>query len=167
MANKELSFRNGEKARFWHTIYNTWGNPVGHEEAVVTIVDRPRDESGCFCRASAYGARVKVRVTEEGYDSLHQMPIRVGVEQVVDCDELAVYNTIWDLTHDELKELRGQVVLGSCYTGDYRNKFNIDPNQVYDFCEGYGQEIGWDEDADTPEAFAGYCEGVERYDEAA
>ena len=85
----------------------------------------------------------------------------------VNVEHLEVYNTIWDLTHDELMQLRGQVVLGSCYLKDYDNKFGIDPKQVYDFCEGYGESIGWSDEDDTPEAFADYCEGVERWEDAA
>lgn len=154
MAN-ELAIRRGSKVRYVKTHYNIWGNPTGTTDEVVNIVDNPRDlETGRYCSPRDWHASVKVR-NEQG--KIYE----------VDCDDLEVYNTIWDLTHDELKELRGQVVLGSCYTGDYANKFGIDPKQVLDFCEGYGGEIGWDEDADTPEAFADYCEGVERYDEAA
>lgn len=153
MAN-ELSFRRGAKVRYVKTIYSCWGDPVRTVNKVVTIVDVPRDEDGCFCRATSYGARVKVRDAKG--ETFH-----------VECYDLEVYNTIWDLTHEELMQLRGQVKLGSCYLSDYDNKFGIDANQVYTFCEGYGDSIGWSEEEDTPEAFADYCEDVERYEEAA
>lgn len=153
MANK-LSFRRGAKVRYVRTIYNWWGNPVQTVIKVLTIVDVPRDEEGCFCRATSYGARVMVRDAK-------------GETYQVDCDDCEAYNTIWDLTHEELMQLRRQVGLGSFYLSDYDNKFGIDPQQVYDFCEGYGESIGWSEEEDTPEAFADYCEGVERYEEAA
>lgn len=154
MAN-ELSFRRGAKVRYVKTHYNWWCNPIGTTEEVVTITDNPRDpDTGRYCRPYDWHAYVKVRNTN-------------GEVYEAGCDNLEVYNTIWDLTHDELKELRGQVVLGSCYTGDYANKFGIDSNQVYTFCEGYGESIGWKDEDDTPEAFADYCESVEHYEKAA
>jgi len=151
MANV-LTIRKGAVARYEETHYNLWGNPIRTDEAVVTILGRPRHKrTERFCQADDYGAKVRVRDEK-------------GSEYDVLCDCLSVYNTIWDLTHDELCQLRGQVCLGSCYTGDYRNTFGIDPHQVYDFCEGFGQSIGWSDDDDTPDNFADYCEGVERYE---
>lgn len=154
MANK-LSFRRGAKVRHVETHYNMWGNPISTTNNVVTIVDGPRDpEAGRYCKATDFDAHVTVKPAKgDAYD--------VAVEH------LDPYNTIWDLTHDELCELRRQVSFCSCYLGDYNNKFNIDPNQVYTFCEGYGEEIGWSDEQDTPEAFADYCEGVEKWEDAA
>lgn len=151
---RELRYRIGDKVRYVKTRYSWWGNPIETINKVVTIIDRVRDEIGCFCRPTAYGASVKVRDGK-------------GEEFEVDCDDLEVYNTIWDLSHDELCELRGQVRLGSCYLSDYDNRFGIDREQVYDFCEGFGESIGWSDTEDTPENFADYCEGVEQYEAAA
>ena len=154
MAN-ELSFRRGAKVRYVKTHYNWWCNPIGTTEEVVTITDNPRDpDTGRYCRPYDWHAYVKVRNTN-------------GEVYEAGCDDLEVYNTIWDLTHEELYDLRGEVTLGSCYLADYNNKFGIDSNQVYTFCEGYGESIGWKDEDDTPEAFADYCESVERYEEAA
>lgn len=154
MAARELTIRRGVKVRHVETHYNWWGNPVSTTNEVVTVVGRVRDETGRFCRPYDDGAIVRVQPAKgDAYD--------VSVEY------LEVYNDIWDLTHDELMELRGEVTLGSCYLADYDNSFGIDRGQVCDYCDGFGQSIGWDEDEDTPENFADYCEGVERYDEAA
>ena len=154
MAN-ELTIRRGAKVRYVKTRYNWLGYPIETINEVVTIVDNPRDpETGRYCEACDWLAYVKVRNEK-------------GDTYEAECGNLEVYNTIWDLTHDELMELRGQVCLGSVYLSDYNNKFGIDPNQVYSFCEGYGMEIDWDEERDTPEAFADYCESVERFDCAA
>ena len=153
MANV-LSFRRGAKVRHVETHYNFWGNPISTTNEVVTIVGVPRDEHGRFCAASDYYAHVEVKNDK-------------GETYEVDCDTLEVYNTIWDLTHDELMELRGQVSLGSLYISEYSNTFGIDPHQVCDFCEGFGESIGWSDEEDTPENFAYYCEGVERYECAA
>lgn len=152
MANK-LNIRRGEQARYIKTHCNWAGNPISTTKAVVTILGSPRNRLGRFCPAEEYDATVKVRYKNGNIDE-------------VDCDDLSVYNTIWDLTHDELKDLRSQVVMGSCYLGDYENNYGIDTKQVADFCEGFGESIGWNEDMDTPDNFADYCEGVERYDKA-
>lgn len=155
MANV-LSFRRGAKVRHVDTRYNWWwGSRMETINEVVTIVDGPRDpQTGRYCRATDFDAQVTVKPAKgDAYD--------------VNVEHLEPYNTIWDLTHDELCALRGHVVLGSCYLKDYDNKFGIDPKQVYDFCEGYGESIGWSDEDDTPEAFADYCEGVERWEDAA
>ena len=151
---KKLTIRRGERVRYVKTHYNLWGNPISTTNEVVTITDNPRDKRGRYCSAQDWHAYVKVRNGE-------------GREYEAECDDLEVYNTVWDLTHDELCRLRGEVKLGSCFLGDYRNSFGIDPSQVYDFCVGYGESIGWRDDEDTPEAFADYCEGVEDLREAA
>ena len=149
---KELSFRIGDKVRHVETIYNWWwGNKMETVNRVVTIVDRPRDpETGRYCRATDYNAHVTGK------------PER-GDAYELNVEHIEAYNTIWDLTHEELMELRGQVCLGSLYLSDYDNNFGIDSEQVYTFCEGFGEKIGWNEEEDTPENFANYCEGVERY----
>lgn len=145
---KTLSIKRGERVRYEHTVYNIWGNPIDTIERVVTVTDSPRDESGRFCRASAYGARVKVR-----FDS--------GYEDYVDCDDLSVYNTMADLTHEDYAKLRGEFRHGSCYLSEYRNSFGVDVKDVYAASEGFGMETGWDDGQDTPENFADYCDGIE------
>ena len=145
---KEFSIRKGERVRYEHTRYNIWGNPIDTTEEVVTIIDRPRDETGCFCRATAYGASVKVRFSD-------------GSEHCVDPDELSVYNTMADLTHEDYVKLRGEICLGSIYLADYRNSFGVDENEVYNASEGFGEFTDWNEELDTPEYFADYCDDIE------
>ena len=145
---KVFSIKRGERVRYEHTRYHIWGNPLETIEEVVTIIDRPRDEIGCFCRETAYGARVKVR-----FDN--------GLEDDVDCDELSVFNTMADLTHEDYARLRGEIRHGSMYLSDYRNSFGVDVNTVYAASEGFGMETGWDDEQDTPENFADYCDGIE------
>ena len=145
---KTLSIKPGERVRYERTRYNWAGNPIETIDEVVTVIDRPRDEIGCFCRASAYGARVKVRFPD-------------GDEDYVDCDYLSVYNTMADLTHEDYVKLRGEICHGSIYLSDYRNSFGVDENDVYAASEGFGMATGWNDDEDTPENFADYCDGVE------
>lgn len=148
MANV-LTYRRGTKVRHVETRYNFWGNVMETIDRVVTIVDNPRNpETGRYCSATDFDAHVRVKPDKgDAYD--------VNVEYI------EVYNTIYDLEHDELMQLRKQVTLGSCYLADYNNSFGIDNQQVCDFCEGFGEEIGWSDEQDTPENFALYCEGIE------
>ena len=41
------------------------------------------------------------------------------------------------MTKQELQQLRNEITLNSLYTSDYDNSFNIDPQQVQDFFDGY------------------------------
>lgn len=68
---------------------------------------------------------------------------------------------IWDLDEEQLKKLRSEICVGSCYGSDYKNSFEIDSNEVYNYSEGYLsfiEECGYE---DTPEEFAEYCMSVE------
>ena len=67
-----------------------------------------------------------------------------------------------DLSHDELKELRDEIVIGSCFIADYRNSFGIDPNLLSNYCDNYldylCEEYGEDDylEHDTSDEFANY-----------
>lgn len=68
---------------------------------------------------------------------------------------------IEDLTFDELKELRGQICIGSIYYSDYNNSFGILPKQVLNYADAYLEELYQifnedDSKYDTPEAFANF-----------
>lgn len=51
--------------------------------------------------------------------------------------ELANIKTIATITFEEIKQLRREICLGSCFLGDYENSLEIDENDVYNFFEGY------------------------------
>ena len=64
---------------------------------------------------------------------------------------------IWDLDREQLKKLRSEICVGSCYLSDYANSFEIDPNEVCSYSDGYLsfiEEVGYE---DTQEEFAEYC----------
>ena len=64
---------------------------------------------------------------------------------------------IWDLDREQLKKLRSEICVGSCYLSDYANSFEIDPHEVCNYSEGYLsfiEEVGYE---DTQEEFAEYC----------
>lgn len=68
--------------------------------------------------------------------------------------------SVYDLSEDELKALRGQICAGSMYLSDYDNSFNVDTNELSSECECY---LDWLEDEginDSPEEFAYYIKNV-------
>ena len=70
---------------------------------------------------------------------------------------------IWDLDREQLKKLRSEICVGSIYTSDYANSFEIDSHEVCSYSESYLsfiEECGYE---DTPEEFAEYCMSIEAY----
>lgn len=63
------------------------------------------------------------------------------------------YN-INDLSYNELIQLRGEVVVGSCFLADYENSWFIDTNEVCDACDSYEEWRVENELEDTPDNFA-------------
>lgn len=67
-----------------------------------------------------------------------------------------------DMSFDELKELRDEIVVGSCFIADYRNSFGIDPHLLSSYCDNYldylCEEYGEENylEHDTGEEFANY-----------
>ena len=72
---------------------------------------------------------------------------------------------VWDLTKEELEQLRRDVCIGSCFISDYENSFNINPDEVCGYCDGYWEYLWFEhkeeaENVDSPEEFAIYCMSV-------
>ena len=67
---------------------------------------------------------------------------------------------IWDLDKEQLKKLRSEICVGSCYGSDYENSFDIDTEEIYNISEGYLSFIGFYGYEDTDEKFAEYCMDV-------
>ena len=68
---------------------------------------------------------------------------------------------IWDLDREQLKKLRSEIRVGSCYVSDYANSFEIDSHEVCNYSESYLsfiEEVGRE---DTQEEFAEYCMDIE------
>lgn len=63
---------------------------------------------------------------------------------------------VLDLSEDDLKKLRGEIFVGSCYLSDYGNSFYIDEEEVYDYSKNYEDYIGVLNLEDTPQNFANY-----------
>lgn len=67
---------------------------------------------------------------------------------------------ICDLDEEQIKKLRSEICVGSCYGSDYENSFDIDTEEVYNISEGYLSFIGFYGYEDTDEEFAEYCMDV-------
>lgn len=85
------------------------------------------------------------------------------------CDptDLQPWRHVDDLCYNELKKLRGQICLGSCYVSDYKNTLGVEAKEVSQYADGFGEAIGWDESKDTAENFALYCLGELDMEESA
>lgn len=49
---------------------------------------------------------------------------------------------IKDLTFEQVKQLRREIVLNSLFTSDFKNSFDIDPHEVQDYFDGYSEYLG-------------------------
>lgn len=67
---------------------------------------------------------------------------------------------IWDLDEEQLKKLRSEICVGSCYSSDYENSFDIDTEEIYSISEGYLSFIRFYGYEDTQEEFTEYCMNV-------
>lgn len=65
---------------------------------------------------------------------------------------------IWDLSDDELKKLYNEIAIGSIYTCDYENSFNIDNLEVSNYCDEYEQYLEDFSLEDTPQTFVDFME---------
>ena len=50
--------------------------------------------------------------------------------------------TIEELNLSQICKLRGEITIGSCFLGDYRNSFGIDTEEVRNFFDNYIMWLG-------------------------
>ena len=132
----------GAKVRRTWRVYNYYVaickgyGPIPYEEKeeIVEICGTPRD------------INTKRFVSLEGYVFDDEIEILVrdekGEKYYATLEELSVYATMEDLSFEDLKSLREQISLGSCYLADYENSFGVDRNEVCSYADGFGEEIG-------------------------
>jgi len=75
-------------------------------------------------------------------------------------NEIDVPHDIFELSEEQLKELRGKICAGSCYLADYNNPMFIDRKVLSDYVESY---LEWCEEKnvkDTGDEFAYYIKEV-------
>lgn len=69
---------------------------------------------------------------------------------------------VWELSYDEMKNLRSQICVGSIYVKDYINDLGCPAKEVCDYSDGYCEWLDENETlTDDAENFADYCFGVE------
>ena len=86
------------------------------------------------------------------------------INEIREEDEASRPRHIYELTDTELQELFCQVKrnLGSMYISDYQNDLRVDEHEVYDYMEGYTDELDeeygddWYSHANSAD-FAEYC----------
>lgn len=101
-----------------------------------------------------------------GYaDDEQYVVVECGGDIVVDYSyNCPLDRDIYDLDEDELKDLRGQICVGSIYYSDYRNEYGVDPRLLLSVCDDYLEwlyefpEVNDDNwhIYDTPQAFADF-----------
>lgn len=62
---------------------------------------------------------------------------------------------LYELTRKQVEELRKQIVLGSYFLSDYRNRFGVAPKEVAAYAEGYIEV------EDEYESFYDYIQSIE------
>jgi hypothetical protein len=149
----------GNKVRWTYKQYNFYraicigygSIPYEEKTEIVTVIGSPRNADNYrFISLNEWfdDEEVEIKVRNEK-----------GNEFYVTLYELSVYQTIADLSFDDLKTLREEISLGSLFLDDYENSFGVDTNEVCNYADGFGQEIDWNDELDTPENFALYCRG--------
>ena len=71
-------------------------------------------------------------------------------------NEIDVPIDIHELSEEQLKKLRKEIHIGSCYFSDYNNSMFIDRNVLSSYCENYEEWLEEENIEDSPEEFAYY-----------
>lgn len=82
------------------------------------------------------------------------------LNRIVRLTDIDVEHNIYDLTDEQLKELRGEVRIGSMYYSDYNNSFFLDRSELSDYCESYEEWLEEKGIEDSPEEFSYYMREV-------
>lgn len=82
------------------------------------------------------------------------------LNRIVCLTDIDVANNIYDLTDEQLKELHGEVRIGSMYYSDYNNSFFIDRSELIGYCESYEEWLEEKGIEDSPEEFSYYIREV-------
>lgn len=82
------------------------------------------------------------------------------LNKIVCLTDIDVAHNIYDLTDEQLKELRGEVRIGSMYYSDYNNSFFLDRSELSDYCDSYEEWLEEEGIEDSPEEFSYYMREV-------
>lgn len=120
--------------------------------------DEP-DENAIY---DSEGWKVVGKVAEEVDDYEYYILERNGEQFVVEESDFDYERDLYDLSEEELEELRGEIYVGSIYLHHYNNSFGINPSFLMGIgdaycdylCERYGEDKA--RKKDTPKEFAWY-----------
>ena len=82
------------------------------------------------------------------------------LNKIVCLTDIDVAHNIYDLTYEQLKELRREVCIGSMYYSDYNNSFFLDRSELIGYCESYEEWLEEKGIEDSPEEFSYYMREV-------
>ena len=82
------------------------------------------------------------------------------LNKIVCLTDIDVAHNIYDLNDEQLKELHGEVRIGSMYYSDYNNSFFIDRSELMDYCESYEEWLEEKGIEDSPDEFSYYMREV-------
>ena len=82
------------------------------------------------------------------------------LNKIVCLTDIDVAHNIYDLTDEQLKELRGEVCIGSMYYSDYNNSFFLDRSELIGYCDSYEEWLEEKDIEDSPEEFSYYMREV-------
>ena len=82
------------------------------------------------------------------------------LNRIVCLTDIDVAHNIYDLNDEQLKELHGEVRIGSMYYSDYNNSFFLDRSELIGYCESYEEWLEEKGIDDSPEEFSYYIREV-------
>ena len=82
------------------------------------------------------------------------------LNRIVCLTDIDVAHNIYDLNDEQLKELRGEVRIGSMYYSDYNNSFFLDRIELSGYCESYEEWLDEKGIEDSPDEFSYYMREV-------
>lgn len=85
---------------------------------------------------------------------------RWTMDSIICLTDIDVENSIYDLTDEQLRELRGEVCIGSYFSADYNNSFFLDRSKLSCYCDSYDEWLEEKGIEDSPEEFSYYMREV-------
>lgn len=85
---------------------------------------------------------------------------RWKIDSIRTLSEIDVPKDVHELSEYQLRKLREEICIGSCFLSDYNNSMCIDRNVLSDYCDDYIEYLEEEQRDDTPEVFAYYIREV-------
>lgn len=85
---------------------------------------------------------------------------RWKMDSIRTLSEIDVPKDVQELSEEQLKKLRKEICIGSCYLSDYNNSMSVDRNILSNYCEAYEEWLEEEGIEDSPEEFSYYIREV-------